>query len=298
MTALEPYAGGDRNRLKQLHQLASAEHLIPDSFKAGRKAGGAVDWGAVALACDAAESLGMRPVQNLWHFPVINNTVWPDAEVYRVLAARHGWSVTFPVDEPDRIEVDMVHLHTGQHPPRYPLTLKEARQLGSAKTNPTYDTAPRAMLQARASRAAIRLNAPDVMTDPVTATWGDEISGPAVLSSGADTTREGSDRGTSGPFESGDGSLTAGPDPAPSVPPRRPVSDAARVRLIEAIEGLPDGTKEDLRRACRDVELPNVMSSDVFNMCDAALLERLITEALARAEMYAYTEEEMAPFEP
>lgn len=280
MTALEPYAQGDRTRLKQLHVLANAPALIPDSFKKG----GVVDWGSVALACHAAERLQLDPVANLKQFPVIHGAVFPMAEIWRILARRHGWRVNVPVDTDERVVVTMSNVATGETCPAFELTAVEA-QRANTNANKLYDTHTRSMLRARATMAAIRLNAPEVLQDPAAVDWA-EISGPAAVAELGDA--------HDGEIVVSDS--TAGPEPI--TPPRRPVTDAARVRLIEAIEGLPDATKDDLRRACVDVELPNVMSSDLFNLCDAALLERLITEALARAEMYAYTEEEMAPFEP
>lgn len=270
--ALEPYAHGDRTRLRQLHQLAGAPNLIPDSFKT---TGQQVDWGAVALACHAAQRLDLDPVANLHLFPVIKGQVFPMAEIWRILARRHGWRVSVPVDTDERVVVHMVNVATGESPPDLELTAVEARK-ANTNNNKLYETNVRAMLRARATMAAIRLNAPEVLQDPAVADWGNEISGPPVL------------RGETGVENTG--------GPEATIPPRRPPTDAVRVRLIEAIEGLPDPVKEDLRRACHDVELPNVMSSDLFNLADAALLERLIVEALGRAEVYSYTEEEAAPF--
>ena len=282
MTQLEVFAQGDRATLRQLQILNNAPSLIPDSFK---DKPGQVDWGAVALACHAARRLDLDPVANLHLFPVIHNTVIPMAEIWRVLARRHGWRVSVTVDTDERVVVHMVNVATGESPPDFELTIDQA-QRANTNQNKMYTTHPRSMLRANATKNAIRLNAPEVLQDPAATGWG-EISGPPVLSSGADT--EGSDRGTSGPFESGDGLASGGPEPTPTIPPRRPADDATRTRLIEAIHELPDDTREDLRRVCIAVELPNLYS-ERFNTTDVALMDRLIGEAVARAEIYSYTE--------
>ena len=256
MSGLEVYAGGDRVALRDLHVLANAQTLVPDSFKAG----GQVDWGAVALAARMARRLELDPVDNLRLFPVIKGQVFPMAEVWMVLARRHGWRVTIPVDTAERVVVDMAHPATGEHPPCFEMTLEEARQLGTAKTNPNYaDGGARSMVRARALMAAIRLNAPEVMQEPgVADIYGD------VRPAAAE----------------GTGPKPRSPLDLPLA--RATVDDTTRARLAEAIDGLRDPVRDDLRSVCRDLELPNLRTSPAFTHADAALVERLIIEAGAR----------------
>ena len=109
MSELEVFAGGDRATLKDLHVLNNAKNLIPDSFKAGGQAGGEIDWGAVVLAARSARRLGLDPVDNLRLLPVIRGRVFAMAEIWMVLARRHGWRVAVPVDTAERCVVEMLH---------------------------------------------------------------------------------------------------------------------------------------------------------------------------------------------
>ena len=169
MTALEVYAQGDRQTLRTLHVLDNAPALIPDLFR--DKETGQVRWGEVVVAARAATIAGLDPVVDLKHFPVIRGQVFPMAEIWRVMARRHGWTVATPVDTADKVVVTMANRLTGERPPDFTMTMVEARQLGNAATNNLYTTIPRNMLRARATMTAIRLNCPDVLRDPAVAGW-------------------------------------------------------------------------------------------------------------------------------
>ena len=95
MTSLEVYADGDRQTLRELHVLNNAPNLIPDLFK---EKNGEVRWGEVVVAARAAHVAGLDPVVDLKNFPVIKGAVFPMAEVWRVMARRHGWTVTATED--------------------------------------------------------------------------------------------------------------------------------------------------------------------------------------------------------
>ena len=204
------------------------------------------------------------------------------AEIWRVLARRHGWRVSVPVDNDERVVVHMVNVATGESPPDFELTAVEARK-ANTNQNKLYETHTRSMLRANATRNAIRLNAPEVLQDPAATGWG-EISGPAAIPELGDA--------HDGEIVVSDS--TAGPEPI--TPPQRSQADpAVCAELEDAIARLDEQTKDDLRIACRNYALPN-LRSDRFNVADAGLLERLIVEAIARAEVYAYSEEETADF--
>jgi hypothetical protein len=93
------------------------------------------------------------------------------AEVWRVMARRHGWTVTTPIDTDQRVVVVMANRHTGETAPPFEMTMAEALKLGNAANNSLYQAIPRSMLRARATMTAIRLNAPDVLRDPATQGW-------------------------------------------------------------------------------------------------------------------------------
>jgi hypothetical protein len=169
MTSLEIYADGDRQTLRTLHVLDNAPNLIPDLFK--DKDTHQVRWGEVVVATRAATVAGLDPVVDLKHFPVIRGAVFPMAEVWRVMARRHSWAITTPIDTDQRCVVHMHNLATGETPPDFEMSWDEARKLGNAAKNDLYVAIPRSMLRARATMTAIRLNAPDVLRDPATTGW-------------------------------------------------------------------------------------------------------------------------------
>ena len=115
------------------------------------------------------------------------------------------------------------------------------------------------MVRARAVMAALRLSCPEVMQYPGAGdlyAYGD-APGPA----------------------DGTGPRPRSPLDLPLA--RATVDDTTRARLAEAIDGLPDPVRDDLRSVCRDLGLPNLRTSTAFTRADAALLERLIIEAVA-----------------
>ena len=252
MTSLEVYAQGDRNTLRDLVVLDNAKGLVPDSFKTA----GTVDWGAVALAVRTAQRLRLDPVDNLKLLPVIKNQVFPMAEIWRVMARRHGWRVTLVVDTADRVVVDMVHYATGEHPPPFELTLDEARLQGAAKTNPNYqDGGARAMLRAQATRTAIRLNAPEVLQDPVF----DDLT-PGLACPPPDV--------TPGPTLTEPATVAADPGP-----------DNRQV-VRNALDRLTPGQTEDVKAEWRNSALPN-LTDPQFCADNALTAMSIIVDVLA-----------------
>ena len=241
MTSLERYADGDRQTLRTLVQLDNAPSLIPDLFKDKDKATGEVTvrWGEVVVAVEACRDAGLSPAQDLKHFPVIRGAVFPDAEVWRVTARRHGWSVTTPVDTDDKVVVAMLNKLTGEQPPDFELTMLEARKLGNAANNSLYETIPRSMLRARATMTAIRLNAPDVLRDPAVARWGDwQDPGPAAAAEPA-----------------------AGPEPPTADRPA--VGGTTQHKLRAAIDRLTPGQRSTVADLWRREQLPGVDDLDL-----------------------------------
>jgi hypothetical protein len=274
MTSLEVYAGGDRQTLRELHVLANAPKLIPDSFKAGGKSDGAIDWGAVVLAGQACRRLGLDPLADLNRFPVVKGAVYPMAEIWRLMARRHGWLVTLPVDTPEKVIVDLLHRTTGEHPPPFEMTMDQARDLSTNRTaegvkvNPLYQGigGARAMLQARATMAAIRLNAPEVLRDPATQGWAvDPLPGQ--------------------PLTPGQGTAAAiDPEPAPGL--AAATIDPADIGLVATAVTVLTQTHPDLAARTRTrwkQQLPGVTIANIHTADQLTRAALLALEALLDA---------------
>jgi len=225
---------------------------------------GPIDWGAVELACATALDWNLSPLANAHLMPVINNRVYPMAEVCRTLAARAGWNIDIVEDTPE--SCTGVIYRGDRRPPALTITLAEAKKMGSAATNDNYTKDPRAMLRAKVSRRLVLLYCPEVLagTPPDRVAW-EEDSGPAPVG-----------EVRPGPETRGDGSTVPEHLRQPECPDELRQALIARLAILEA--AMPDRVRA-LAAEIAPARIPNLRRGGPdFKLAHGWLLDRLFAD--------------------
>ena len=234
--AVEVYQD-DRATRRAVAEIKAAPLTVGDGFKTG----GEIDWGAVALAVNTAVELGLAPRTNYKFFPVVKGTVYPMAEICRVLLFRHGGDLQVTRDDATACTVVVTGPNGRIYPP-FTVTAAEAEKAGWGKASGLVSSDIRSILRARASMRAIKLNCPQVLAGPPSERFGDwQDPGPEAAAEPAAT----------------------GPE-LPAVAPRQAaVGSTTRDKIRTAIDRLTPGQRHDVIERWRAEQLPAIDQLDL-----------------------------------
>lgn len=158
-----------RDRLAYAEMLAKAE-LLPSAYRR-RPAD-------VLLAMETAEALGIPTITALTLVHVIDGKPTISPELMRALAHRAGHKVRVVESTAESCTIEVVRRDDPTHRHRSTFTMADAKQAGLLKQG-AWSRYPKSMLLARATAAAIRAAAPDVLlgvsyTSEELGDWSDE----------------------------------------------------------------------------------------------------------------------------
>lgn len=247
----------------------NSPRLVAGSFQ---NKDGSVDWGAVELACATALDWNLSPLANAHLMPVINNRVYPMAEVCRVLAGRNGWNIDIIEDTAEKCTGTISR--GDRKPPPLTITWQEAHKMGAAGTNPNYEKDPRAMLRAKVSRRLVLLYCPEVLagTPPDRVAWAEEDSGPAGLG-----------EVPAGPELRADGSSVPEPLRQPQCPTE--LWDNLIRRLVR-LEAVAPAEVRALAEKIKPARIPNLRRGGPdFKYAHGMLLDLLFRQIENRADL-------------
>ena len=236
MSEVDVYTA-DRATRRAVAEIKAAPLTVGEGFKDKT---GNIDWGAVALAVNTAVELGLAPRTNYKFFPVVKGTVYPMAEICRVLLFRHGGDLHFTADSDRECTVVITGPNRRTYPP-FTVTAAEGAKAGWGAASGLWDKDRRSLLRARASMRAIRLFAPQVLAGPPPERWGDEDPGPEVV--GAEP--------------------PSGPEPLAAATRQATVSGTTQHKLRAAIDRLTPGQRHTLIEQWRFEQLPAIDQLDL-----------------------------------
>lgn len=157
MTEIERYEEPRRatlaEKVQYAEQLAQAD-MLPDAYR--RKPGN------VLVAVEYGDMLGVHPLTAVSHINVIKGKPTQSAELMRASVRRAGHKFREITSTDTECEVQIVRADDPEFPFNTRFDMDDARR-AELLSNPSWKKFPKAMLQARATSACVRMACPEVL---------------------------------------------------------------------------------------------------------------------------------------